>query len=391
MTLKATQIAPNTFNASKDNEVLEDARYDLYNLAAFNDFAQRSDDIGDSSTSDTTADGMNAALETFLLNKATEGTSQLIGALWTLETKASDVGPLALLPSSRGDAEVSVSNNAPTLLPRAKPAPKPKEPTKWELFRKEKGIETRKRGRKEWDEATGEWKVRYGMGSAANANGEWPIMEAVQGNEYADPWQAKRDERKEKVEKNQVQKTRNMERQGLVQKGSAKKLEKQFEENRKKIKLTAPPLPAGLPVDMKSTKGSEVKNRAARGLESTKKALAATRLSTASMGKFDQVRKGEDKVRKKRSGEEIRDRRKELQSANQGGAKGEADRGLKVLNSVLLGSEKKEKMRRTGKMHKGETGHDFDYDDGLGGGSFRKKKGRAGAGKLKKVTKKNIK
>jgi len=388
MPLSASEVAPNAFNPvpSSSSDVLEDCKFDLYNLAAFNEFAQRRDNIDSVDSDGRSDDGETSAFESFLLEKASEGTAQLISALWSLETKPSDAGPLALLPKPNDGIEIE--NNAATLLPRAKPAPKPKEPTKWELFRKEKGIETRKRGRKEFDEATGEWKVRYGMGSAKNSEGEWPIMEAVNGDDFADPWQVKKEERKQKVEKNQVQKTKNMERAGLIPKGSGRKMEKQFEENRKKNNEK---LPAGMPVDMKSVKGSEVKTNAKRGLESTKKALAATRLSTASMGKFDQIRAGEDKVRKKRSGEEIRQKRKDLQDTNKGGAKMEADRGLKVLNSVLLGSEKKERMRKTGKMSKGETGHDFDYDDGLGPSSYRKKKGRAGVGKMKKVTKKNIK
>ena len=60
-------------------------------------------------------------------------------------------------------------------------------------------MEERKRGRKEFDEATGEWKVRHGYGSANNGKADYPIMEAVQGDSFADPWAHDKDKRREKV------------------------------------------------------------------------------------------------------------------------------------------------------------------------------------------------
>jgi hypothetical protein len=70
----------------------------------------------------------------------------------------------------------------------------------------------------------------------------------------------------------------------------------------------------------------------------------------------------------------------------------EGERGMKVLKSVIDGGGvAKEKMRKKGQLAKGETAYDYDFDDGLGASSFRKKKGRAGAGKMKKMTKKRVK
>jgi regulator of ribosome biosynthesis len=47
-------------------------------------------------------------------------------------------------------------------LPRAKPLPKPKPPTKWERFARAKGIQSRRRDRKAWDEEGQAWVARWG-------------------------------------------------------------------------------------------------------------------------------------------------------------------------------------------------------------------------------------
>jgi hypothetical protein len=65
---------------------------------------------------------------------------------------------------------------------------------------------------------------------------------------------------------------------------------------------------------------------------------------------------------------------------------------MKVLKAVVDGGgAAKERAIKKGKFAKGETAYDYDYNDGLGDSSFRKKKGRAGAGKMKKMTKKRVK
>lgn len=56
-----------------------------------------------------------------------------------------------------------------TKLPRAKPVPKPKPPTKWEQFAKRKGIKSNKEREKLiWDEATRKWVPRYGYKRVQN-------------------------------------------------------------------------------------------------------------------------------------------------------------------------------------------------------------------------------
>ena len=52
-----------------------------------------------------------------------------------------------------------------TALPRAKPLPKPKPPTKWEQFAAAKGIQKKRREKKVWDEEKQEWVNRWGRGA----------------------------------------------------------------------------------------------------------------------------------------------------------------------------------------------------------------------------------
>ena len=42
--------------------------------------------------------------------------------------------------------------------------PKPKPPTKWERFAKEKGISHKRKEKAVWDEEKGEWAKRWGKG-----------------------------------------------------------------------------------------------------------------------------------------------------------------------------------------------------------------------------------
>ena len=64
-----------------------------------------------------------------------------------------------------------------TPLPRAKPVPQPRQPTKWEAFAQRKGIVKRKRGREVFDEDAGEYRRRHGYKRAGDES-EVPIIEA---------------------------------------------------------------------------------------------------------------------------------------------------------------------------------------------------------------------
>lgn len=57
------------------------------------------------------------------------------------------------------------------MLPREKPVPKPKQPTKWERFAKEKGISHKKKETKVWDDDKQDWVRRWGR-DGKNKEGE---------------------------------------------------------------------------------------------------------------------------------------------------------------------------------------------------------------------------
>lgn len=92
--------------------------------------------------------------DTACLEAATKVTQALVAQLFALPSEAADVGRVAQLPPPT------------TALPRAKALPKPREPTKWEKFAAQKGInQKRKRSREVWDEESKEYKRRHGYGS----------------------------------------------------------------------------------------------------------------------------------------------------------------------------------------------------------------------------------
>jgi regulator of ribosome biosynthesis len=277
------------------------------------------------------------------------------------------------------------------------PPPQSKAETKWEKFAKLRGIPVNKskRSQKVWDEAEQEWKFRHGYNKANSSGNDWPIMEVGANDDpFEDPWERMREGKRGRVEKNLVSRMKNEEKAGTLPKGTAKKTVKAIEKARtvgkgKGNKDTGSQIPVGVPVDLKARKGSEGLTSLQRGRENTHKALLATQRSTASMGKFDGLRDGEPEKKKtvlhgkKRKFESSTDK-KVIAS--------ESDRGLKVLDSVMNGGGKeRDRAKRKGSLAKGETAFDYDFDDGLGPSTFKKKKGRAGAGKMKKMTKKRTK
>jgi len=324
--------------------------------------------------------------EQYLLQKATDGCTQLLDSLWRLPIKNSDVGPMVTLPTYD---EIT--------LPRALPPPPPKQDTKWEKFAKEKGIplNKEKRSQKVWDEETGSWMFRHGYKKANDSLGkEWPIIEVGANDDmYADPWEKMRDEKHAKKTKNTTNQMKNKERAGLISKGTTNRMMKNMEETRKKGRHggsgsgAGGALPTGVPVDL-SLSSSQ---RKLRGGTSTMAALRTTQLSTSSIGKFDKMLQDEPERQKPIDAyKNKKDVKRKRASTNSG----DNERGgmLKVLNSVLTnGGVQKEKDRRKGKLAYGETAYDYDFNDGLGPSTFKKKKGRAGAGKIGKMTKKRIK
>ncbi|KAJ2355375.1 Rhodanese- sulfurtransferase, partial [Coemansia sp. RSA 2618] len=185
--------------------------------------------------------------DAYLMELSREGAQLLVNELFSQPTSVDEDSVYATLPK--------VSST----LPREKPLPKEKPMTRWEKFAKIKGIENRKKSRLVFDEGTGEYRPRFGY-KGVNNDDQKPWLIEVPGNAdpYADQYQERRDEKKERIEKNQRRQNRNAEERAAAERGMN-------------------------PRDMRK-----------RELQ---RALVMSKGSTASMGKFDEKLKGEPKVK----------------------------------------------------------------------------------------------
>lgn len=141
----------------------------------------------------------HSSLEQSLAELARDGAQSLINQLLTTcpLTSTSD-GVLLGLPQPA------------TRLPREKPVPQPKAPTKWERFAEKKGIMPKRREQRRnlaFDEDSGEWKRKWGYGGL-NKKGEndWvvevdPAKEAALKNGETLRGEGRRD-RRERVKRN---------------------------------------------------------------------------------------------------------------------------------------------------------------------------------------------
>lgn len=136
----------------------------------------------------------------FLKQAATTATQFLIDRVFQLPVEIVEDVFVAKLPAPE------------TLLPREKPVPKQKPPTKWEQYAKMKGITKTKKSKMVFDEASGEWKPRWGYKRKNDSTKQWLVE--IKSNE--DPNQdffAKRTtEKNERVAKNELQRLRNIAR-----------------------------------------------------------------------------------------------------------------------------------------------------------------------------------
>ncbi|XP_042465413.1 ribosome biogenesis regulatory protein homolog [Zingiber officinale] len=194
------------------------------------------------------------------LEKGTELVQAIANVLFALPSTEDRDGPIVRLPQPT------------TKLPREKHFPKPKPPTKWELFAKTKGIKPRKKGKRAFDEQTGAWKRLHGY-DRVNDDKDIPIIEAKLTDEPGeDPFSKRKAEKKKRVEKQEKNRLGN-----LKQAAKAGALPSH-------IQLAATALPiTGTRTDVprKSSK-EELENVAG---------MAAT--ATASGGKFDRKLSGE--------------------------------------------------------------------------------------------------
>ncbi|KAL3646788.1 hypothetical protein CASFOL_009332 [Castilleja foliolosa] len=184
-------------------------------------------------------------------------------ALFSLPSTEDPEGPIVKLPAPT------------TKLPREKPLPKPKPPTKWEEFAKKRGIQKKHKEKVVFDEQAGTWKRRYGY-DRVNDENDIPIIEAKASDEPGtDPFAERRKEKKSKVDKQEKNRLHNLKQ---AQKADALPSH---------IQLAATSLPiTGTKANPKKVSKDELQNVAG---------MAAT--STARGGKFDKKLPGEKELK----------------------------------------------------------------------------------------------
>ncbi|KAF2015886.1 ribosomal biogenesis regulatory protein [Aaosphaeria arxii CBS 175.79] len=138
------------------------------------------------------------ASEEALAATARDAAQSLINQLLTTcEVKSTSEGVHLMLPAPT------------TALPREKPIPAAKEPTKWELFAKKKGIKDKQRdGKMVYDEEKGDWVPKWGYkGKNKDGENDWLVevdeKKERETGEAHDSRADSRRERKERVRRNE--------------------------------------------------------------------------------------------------------------------------------------------------------------------------------------------
>eukprot|EP01027_Heterolobosea_sp_BB2_P010281 GEZU01015110.1.p1 GENE.GEZU01015110.1~~GEZU01015110.1.p1 ORF type:complete len:314 (+),score=65.71 GEZU01015110.1:36-944(+) len=229
----------------------DDLEYDIGNLMAF-----------DTHPINLAEYGQNP--KEYLMKTARDNVQLLINHIFEIPSEQAEVGRTVVLPKPT------------TVLPREKPVPKEKPLSKWEKFKREKGIKTRKKDKLVFDEVTGEWRERYGKNRANNLQDDW-IIPAKPGDEIGeDPFLKRQQERKKRARENKEKEMANIMR-GAKERGIA--VPGSFVYAQKKISE----FPAAN-VDKRRVTKDDLKD-----------AVDVAHLSTASMGRFDKLVDGEPK------------------------------------------------------------------------------------------------
>jgi regulator of ribosome biosynthesis len=136
----------------------------------------------------------------FLLNMAKVSTQLLLGELFNLPVERVEDVIVAKLPKGT------------TVVPREKPLPKQKPPTKWEMYAKMKGIQKKKKSRMVWDETTKEWRPTWGYNRKDDTTKDWIYEIKKNEDPYQDFFAKKTIAKNERVAKNELQRLRNIAR-----------------------------------------------------------------------------------------------------------------------------------------------------------------------------------
>ena len=214
-----------------------------------------------------------------------------INNLWELDTERIEGSVIAKLPIAK------------TSLPRSKRIPKPKPPTKWELFAKKKGIQKKRRDNLVWDEQSKEFRPRYGFRSKQNQEAKEWVVEVKGDQDPEEAFGLKKKKKNERVAKNELRRLQNI----------ARSSGKKFANNKDSVHTSL------------NTSCPEKKELA--------KAAFLAKSSTASLGKFQEKAVNEKPM--KGSGG-----KKRKFEPNEGNISGEKDKNMKLLQEILISKPK---------------------------------------------------
>ncbi|KAF7496465.1 Ribosome biogenesis regulatory -like protein [Sarcoptes scabiei] len=141
--------------------------------------------------------------EDYIRNLTRDNVQLIINKIWDLELNKVDNIITAKLPESNHYH-----------LPRSKPIPITKQPTKWETFAKAKGIIKKKKDKKIWDDESKQWMNRFGFKSLVNQKrkNDWMIEVTDKNSDITDFVKRKSEKRRERVAKNEFQRLKNISR-----------------------------------------------------------------------------------------------------------------------------------------------------------------------------------
>lgn len=146
--LQNKPVAPNTSLANKNDDLI----YDLGNLSALD-----THDIDMQQykyVKNCAIIFSRQAKSQYLVSVSRENVQLLIEKIFALPSQGEDEGLFVEMPDIK------------TKLPREKPAPKPAAPSRFEQFKKDKGLKMREKEKLVYDDATDTYKPRAGRGRA---------------------------------------------------------------------------------------------------------------------------------------------------------------------------------------------------------------------------------
>lgn len=188
------------------NEILEkeQRKADKYKPITVEKHLELEIDLGSllaSDTNDLDAKLLEKDRDSYLESLTRDNTQLLLNKVWELPTERIDEAIVVKLPDLK------------TVIPRAKPVPKPKPLTKWQEFAKSKGITKKKKDKVKWDEQLQKWVPLYGFKrAAAEKEKDWLIEVPQNLNPMTDMFEKKASEKSEKVAKNELQRLKNIAR-----------------------------------------------------------------------------------------------------------------------------------------------------------------------------------